>query len=189
MLSLSREFHSRGRNFKEQVVRSKKNGNMPTYEPHHLPRLDRLKGMPLASFFRRAAAFAVDFAAAFLLFLGLLLLGARVLAYFELFPADKDYNFKFDLQHWYSLLFLVAYFGLCTYWGKGQTPGKRLLKIRVVSLAHEHISLWHAIERALGYGASALELGFGFMQYFIHPNKQTVHDRIAETIVIEEAKV
>jgi uncharacterized RDD family membrane protein YckC len=63
-----------------------------------------------------------------------------------------------------------------------------LLKIRVVSLAHEHISLWHAIERALGYGASTLELGFGFLQYFIHPNKQTVHDRIAETIVIQERK-
>jgi uncharacterized RDD family membrane protein YckC len=48
--------------------------------------------------------------------------------------------------------------------------------------------LWHAIERALGYGASALELGFGFLQYFIHPNKQTVHDRIAETIVVKEGK-
>jgi len=40
------------------------------------------------------------------------------------------------------------------------------------------------LERALGYGAPALELGFGFLQYFIHPNHRTVHDRIAETIII-----
>jgi uncharacterized RDD family membrane protein YckC len=46
--------------------------------------------------------------------------------------------------------------------------------------------MWHSVERALGYGASALEAGFGFLQYFIHPNRRTVHDRIAETIVVKE---
>jgi uncharacterized RDD family membrane protein YckC len=60
-----------------------------------------------------------------------------------------------------------------------------LLKIRVVSVTHEHLSVWHSVERSLGYGASILEGGFGFLQYFIHPNRQTVHDRIAETIVIK----
>ena len=43
-------------------------------------------------------------------------------------------------------------------------------------------------KRALGYGASALEFGFGFIQYFIHPNRRTVHDRIAETIVVKKKK-
>jgi hypothetical protein len=56
-------------------------------------------------------------------------------------------------------------------------------------LRHDRLSLWHCVERALGYGASALELGFGFFQYFIHPNRQTVHDRIAETIVIDEGRI
>lgn len=161
---------------------------MPTYEPHHAERIKQLKGAPLASFQARAAAFTLDFLAAFLIFLAVVLPGARLLSHLNLMPEGKDYNLKFDLQHWYSILFIVLYFGIFTYWGKGQTPGKRLLKIRVVSLTHDHLSLWHALERALGYGASALELGFGFMQYFIHPNKQTVHDRIAETIVIQEER-
>ena len=161
--------------------------NAPSFDPHHVPRLEQLKGAPLASFQARTVAFAIDVVVAFVLFLVVLLLGARVLAYLNLFPADKDYNFEFNLEHWYSLLFVVLYFGLSTYFGKGQTLGKRLLGIRVVSLAHEHLSLWHSIERALGYGASALELGFGFLQYFVHPNKQTVHDRIAETVVIKSA--
>lgn len=161
---------------------------MQTYAPHHQKRLDQLKGKPLASFPRRALAFVIDFLSAFLLFLFILIYGAKLLAYFNLFHSDSDISLKFDLKHWYSILFVVLYFGLSTYFGNGKTPGKWLMKIRVVSLTHEHISLWHALERALGYGASALELGFGFLQYFIHPNKQTVHDRIAETIVIKEGK-
>jgi hypothetical protein len=48
------------------------------------------------------------------------------------------------------------------------------------------LSLWHSFERALGYGASALEFGFGFLQYFLADNRQTTHDRIAGTIVVEE---
>jgi uncharacterized RDD family membrane protein YckC len=91
-------------------------------------------------------------------------------------------------SNWYSVAWLVVYFGITTYLGHGQTPGKRLFRIRVVSLAHEKLSFWHSIERALGYGASALEFGFGFVQYFIHPNRRTVHDRIAETIVVQESR-
>jgi hypothetical protein len=60
------------------------------------------------------------------------------------------------------------------------------MHIRVLSLAHDHLTLWHSIERSLGYAASTLEGGFGFLQYFIHPNCQTVHDRIAETVVVTE---
>jgi len=32
------------------------------------------------------------------------------------------------------------------------------------------------------------ELGLGFLQYFIHPNRRTVHDRIAETSGVREKK-
>ncbi len=158
--------------------------NAQTYTPQQLSRLDQLKGIPLASFSARAAAFSIDLIAAFTVFTVMAIYGAKLLYYFGLLDPNANYNFKFNFTNWYSLGFIVLYFGLFSYWGHGQTPGKRLLKIRVVSLVHEHISLWHSIERALGYGASALELGFGFLQYIIHPNKQTVHDRIAETIVI-----
>ena len=60
------------------------------------------------------------------------------------------------------------------------------MRIRVVSLAHRHITFWHAVERALGYGAAALELGFGFVQFFIHPYRRCAQDRLAETIVVTE---
>jgi uncharacterized RDD family membrane protein YckC len=122
------------------------------------------------------------------LFVVLLILGARLASSLGLLNLNTDINLEFDLHHWYSLIFVVFYFGLSTYLGNGKTPGKWLVGIRVVSLAHERMSLWHSFERALGYGASALEFGFGFIQYFIHPNRRTVHDRIAETIVVREEK-
>jgi uncharacterized RDD family membrane protein YckC len=80
----------------------------------------------------------------------------------------------------------VLYCGVLLWAGKGRTPGKWLLKVRVVSLAHRHITFWHAVERALGYGAAALELGFGFVQFFIHPYRRCAQDRLAETIVVTE---
>jgi uncharacterized RDD family membrane protein YckC len=84
------------------------------------------------------------------------------------------------------ILIPVVYFGLFTFFGNGRTPGKRLFGVRVASLVHERMSLWHSIERALGYGAAALEFGFGFLQFFIHPYRRTAQDRLAETIVVKE---
>ncbi len=82
----------------------------------------------------------------------------------------------------------ILYFGLTLFWGNGRTLGKRLVGIRVVSLVHERITFWQSMERALGYGASMLEGGLGFVQYFSHPNRCCVHDRIAETIVVSDKK-
>ena len=80
----------------------------------------------------------------------------------------------------------VLYFGILLWLGKGRTPGKRLLRIRVVSVVHPHLSFWHSVERALGYGAAALKFGFGFLQFFIHPYRRCAQDRLAETIVVTE---
>jgi uncharacterized RDD family membrane protein YckC len=157
---------------------------IPTYNAHETERMQALHGTPLASFTARAAAFVIDFLLAFSLFLAILIPGGRLAN--KMGYETGDINLKFDFGHWYSLLFLVAYFALFTYWGNGRTLGKRLFGIRVVSLVHERMTLWHSFERALGYGASVLEFGFGFFQYFIHPNKRTVHDRIAETIVVQD---
>ena len=103
------------------------------------------------------------------------------------FNSNKDLKFEFNFENWYSLIALVLYFGLATYLGNGKTLGKKFLKIRVVSLTHSKMTFFQSIERSLGYGASFLEGGFGFIQFFINPNRRTVHDRIAETIVVDES--
>jgi len=150
------------------------------FKAFHASRLTSLEGLPLASFKARAGALIFDFLLVLVL---VILIGLP--AALKNRDASGHVVVHFDPFHSVlGLLALVSYFGLATYFGHGQTLGKRIFRIRVISLAHNHLSLWHCVERALGYGASALEGGFGFVQYFLHPNRQTVHDRIAETIVI-----
>ena len=79
----------------------------------------------------------------------------------------------------------ITYFALITYITNGQSFGKFIAGIKIISVYHHRIGLWHCIERSLGYVASTLELGIGFYQVFWNPNRRTLHDRIAETIVIK----
>jgi len=157
-----------------------------TFTSHEADRIIALDGVPLAPFGRRAAAFIVDLGIVTAVFIAVSLVPA--LGQRELRSGDLIIQFS-PFQGLWSLGLMVLYFGVLTYFGRGRTPGKRLVRIRVVSTSHQHLSLWHSIERALGYAASALEGGFGFVQYFIHPNCRTVHDRIAETIVVDDRTV
>jgi uncharacterized RDD family membrane protein YckC len=158
------------------------------FNAHETERLHQLQGVQLASFVSRLVAFFIDLVISSFIFLIVVYFGIMLLEKTGWVSSNANYHFDLDYHNWYSIVLLILYFGLFTYFSNGKTPGKWLMKIRVVSLLHEKMSLWHSIERAVGYGASALEFGFGFLQYFIHPNKRTVHDRIAETIVIKEKK-
>jgi uncharacterized RDD family membrane protein YckC len=163
-----------------------------TYDAHETPRMHALHGRELAPFQRRAAALLIDLGIGAVLFLAIVLVVVYAVSGHPIVrgtvgkPQEGTIQVGF-FNNWLSVVWWVVYFGLATYLGNGRTPGKRLMKIRVVSLVHERITLWHSIERALGYGASALEFGFGFLQYFLNGNRRTVHDRIAETIVVKEA--
>jgi uncharacterized RDD family membrane protein YckC len=160
---------------------------MATYHAHEIQRMIDLDGVELSSFIRRAAAFFLDLAAAAVLFIPVASLIEMFLLKAGLMNENTEIIFALNLN-WYSIAWTVLYYGLATYIGNGKTPGKWVLGIRVISLVHKRITLWHSVERALGYGASLLEFGFGFIQYFIHPNKRTLHDRIGETIVVREIK-
>jgi uncharacterized RDD family membrane protein YckC len=163
------------------------------FNPHETARVQSLTGIPLSAFGRRLTAFLIDMVLVFgtytlamggLHFLLFNVLGIHVELYRS---AHVHAEFRYDLLTevvW--VLWMVLYFGLCVWKTNGLTLGKKLMRIRVVSLTHERITFWQSAERALGYGASALEAGFGFLQYFLYPNHRCVHDRIAETIVIAE---
>ena len=79
----------------------------------------------------------------------------------------------------------IIYFALTTYITNGQSIGKKILGIKIISIYHHRFSLWPCIERSLGYVASTLELMIGFYQVIWNPNRMALHDKIAETIVIK----
>ena len=68
----------------------------------------------------------------------------------------------------------------------GRTPGKKALDLRVVRLNGEPLSLFLSLERAGGYAAGVATGLLGFAQVLWDPNRQAIHDKIAETVVIRE---
>ena len=81
---------------------------------------------------------------------------------------------------WASLYF-TAFLAL---W-QGQTPGKRLLGLRVVRLSGKPMTWWSAFTRFGGYAAGFATGLLGFAQVLWDWNRQGVHDKISETVVIE----
>lgn len=149
------------------------------YHAHETARQDEVDGIRLAGFTRRAIGFGIDFVLVSILRKPTLFLWQTYV------PHDWERHTYLDLFQIVSAVVLVIYFSLALYIGNGQTIGKRIMGTRVISLTHSRMTLWQAVERALGYGASFLEAGFGFLQYFINRNRQCVHDRIAQTIVAD----
>ncbi len=156
-----------------------------TFTPTNIERLKALEGLKLANFKQRALAIIIDIFICLLLFLIIL-----IIAWYKA-TGGSFTTYTFDIFTWYGKLILnilipMLYFGLSMYFSNGKTIGKKIIKIRVISLVNNKITFWGSIERSLGYASSLFGLGFGFIQYFIHPNRQTTHDCMAETIVIQE---
>lgn len=82
----------------------------------------------------------------------------------------------------------AVYFTSMLVLGKGQTPGKRLLGVRVIRLDARPIGWWLAFERFGGYFASVSTGLFGFLQIFWDRNRQALHDKAVETVVIRERR-
>lgn len=139
-----------------------------------------LMGTRLASFRERAFALLLD---SIVVFAAAAALGASSdSAHAITLPLGASV----ELDNLYGAGLSTAYFTLATFWSNGRTVGKVVFRIRVVSLVGERISFWHCLDRAIGYAVSSVVAGFGFIQYFTRPNHQTIHDRIAQTIVIRD---
>ncbi len=69
---------------------------------------------------------------------------------------------------------------------KGQTPGKWAMRIRIVRLDGRPMGWWSALERFGGYAASVVTALGGFFQILWDKNRQAMHDKIAETVVVQE---
>lgn len=79
------------------------------------------------------------------------------------------------------------YFTALTALWKGQTLGKRLMGVRVVRLNGEPMTFWMSFERFGGYAAGLVTGLLGFAQIFWDRNRQAIHDKITETVVVREA--
>lgn len=82
----------------------------------------------------------------------------------------------------------ALYYSVFTAWWRGSTPGKRLLGIRVLKLDGSTLTLWESFGRYGGYGAGLATGLLGFAQVFWDPNRQSIQDKIAETLVLRKSE-
>lgn len=100
--------------------------------------------------------------------------GGGLIAAFRTFAEDMGLGFG-----WTGL-----YFTAFTVLWRGQTPGKRLLGIRVVRLDRLPLGWFNSFERFAGYAAGLATGLLGFLQVFWDRNRQAIQDKIAGTVVI-----
>lgn len=91
-------------------------------------------------------------------------------------------SLKWELLFEISVLIVTVIF-----WEKfkGATPGKKIVNIKIVDAkTMKDISNKQAITRSLGYIPSTLLFGLGFLMIIFIKKKQSLHDILANTVVI-----
>ncbi|MGD8279059.1 MAG: RDD family protein [Gemmatimonadota bacterium] len=82
----------------------------------------------------------------------------------------------------------ALYFTAFLVLGRGQTPGKRAMGVKVIRLDGKPIGWWYAFERFGSYFASFTTGLVGFAQILWDRNRQALHDKVVETVVIRVRK-
>ncbi|MHB8771741.1 MAG: RDD family protein [Syntrophales bacterium] len=152
---------------------------------------DRLYG----GFWRRLFAYAVDklilYAIAVLLLL--VAIAALVLSGFSTHRIVAGGNPLKGIGPFFLLylgaLFIIDMLYFTWFHGSvGQTPGKMLLKLRVIRASGEEMTFGAAFLRWAGTYVSSLFLSLGYLWIALDGRKQGWHDKIAATLVIRTAE-
>lgn len=143
-------------------------------------------GVADATFGMRAAALLID---SFLLaLLVLVFFIISIIVFLGALPPDLRSIITLTCVSLFLLLLtpgfiIMAYFTFFHAWG-GQTVGKLIMGIRVVSTGLEQISPGLAFLRWTGYLVSAVPLAAGFLWAVLDKDHSAWHDKLAETRVI-----
>jgi uncharacterized RDD family membrane protein YckC len=82
------------------------------------------------------------------------------------------------------VLWAIAYF--VGFWSAtGETPGDRLMRIRVVTADGQRLKPRWALVRCVGLVLSALLLFIGYLMILFDGRRRALHDRLARTVVVE----
>jgi uncharacterized RDD family membrane protein YckC len=141
-----------------------------------------------AGFWRRGFAFSLDLLVVWvicLFFFWLAFSAVRLaLSQDEYIFLDNPFlgPLSFTSLFLWPLLFL-SYFTFLTWWG-GQTLGKRIAHLRVVSRQGGEVSMVQALGRTVAYLLSFLTGGFGFLIILFSREGRSLHDRISGTRVV-----
>ncbi len=142
-------------------------------------RPQRTEPTECAGAFTRALAFVIDVGVLNLAFIAISALVALVVSL--VFPSDAEVPaLAIGAAAWLiaGAAFMVAFWGLL-----GQTPGMRIVGLRVVSLDQPQMDLRIAIRRLFGFILAVLTLGLGFLGIVFSDRRRGLEDTIGHTEV------
>jgi uncharacterized RDD family membrane protein YckC len=145
-------------------------------------------GLRYASFETRLVAFILDLivlASFFALFVAFALLQLLLRSDFgDDDPPDQAYYVAAIIVLTYFAAFVPLYFVGLWAW-RGQTLGKMAVAIRVVRTDGRPVGVGAALLRLVGYLFSWLLLFAGFLMIIFDRQRRGLHDRLADTIVVD----
>jgi uncharacterized RDD family membrane protein YckC len=141
-----------------------------------------LKGQ-YAGFVSRLLAYGIDIAAIVVMLLAFGWLVETVTTLFPPVLVDPEGLLRIAIAS--VVVVVTAAFYYIFFWTlMGQTPGKMLLGVRVVSLDGSRPTFWQALRRFIGYFLSAFVFYVGYLWVLIDNRRQAWHDKLAGTIVV-----
>jgi uncharacterized RDD family membrane protein YckC len=81
---------------------------------------------------------------------------------------------------------VVALYFVSFWTATGQTPGMRVMRLRVVTRAGEPLSVWRSAVRLVGLVLAIIPLFAGFLPVLVDGRRRGLHDFLAGTVVRAE---
>jgi uncharacterized RDD family membrane protein YckC len=136
--------------------------------------------VPYAGIASRAVALAIDVAIAQVIVLS----GGAILALVSSLVGGVRLDTLAQILAAVAWLAVVgAYFVL--FWSTaGQTPGMRLMALRVMTPAGSHPGVIRSIVRVVGLGLAIVPLFAGFLPVLVDARRRGLHDMLAGTVVL-----
>jgi uncharacterized RDD family membrane protein YckC len=136
--------------------------------------------MPYAGIATRAVGLAVDAALAQLIVLA----GGAVLALAASLVGNATLETPEKLLAAFGWAFVVGAYFVLFWTTTGQTPGMRLMGLRVLGPEGGHLSLTRALVRLLGLALAIIPLFAGFLPVLVDDRRRALQDLMAGTVVV-----
>jgi uncharacterized RDD family membrane protein YckC len=137
-------------------------------------------GMPYAGIASRAVALAIDAAIAQLI----VFCGGAVLALVGSLVSDVRLGGLEKILVAVAWAAVVGFYFVLFWSTAGQTPGMRLLGLRVMTADGHHPGPGRSVVRVVGLGLAIIPLFAGFIPVLFDRQRRGLHDMLAGTIVL-----